>query len=107
MNIMLPFDNKAVHYQKKTKSSVGVHGAQTLIFNVVLCRSLGVLLSILSHMATESHASFCHHLASIVCRLLALNIVIFSEFALPNDPVNQFDNIVRYSFSFNIIVRSS
>jgi hypothetical protein len=36
MNIMLPFDNKAVHYQKKTKSSVGVHGAQTLIFNVVL-----------------------------------------------------------------------
>jgi hypothetical protein len=49
--------NKAVHYQKKTKSSVGVHGAQTLIFNVVLCRSLGVLLSILSHMATKSHAS--------------------------------------------------
>ena len=35
MHIILPFFNKDVDY-----NSVGVHGAQYLIFSVVFCRSL-------------------------------------------------------------------
>ena len=69
MNIILPFVIKLLITKKG--SSVGVHGAQSLIFSVVVCRSLCVLLSILAHLATKRHVSFCHHFASIVCHLLA------------------------------------
>jgi hypothetical protein len=39
----------------------GVHVARSLVFCVVLCRSLFVLLSFLAHLA-KGHASICHHL---------------------------------------------
>ena len=79
MDIIPPFCNKAVDYRKR--SSVGVHGAQSLISSVIFYRSLCVLLSIFAHLATKGQVSFCHHLASIVYPLLALNMLIFSEFA--------------------------
>ena len=43
---------------------------------VICCRMLFLLLSFLAHLA-KGNANFCHHLASVVCRLLTFHILIF------------------------------
>jgi hypothetical protein len=82
MNIILSFCNKAVDYKKD--SSVGVHGAQYLMLSVEFCRSLCVLLPILAHLATKGHICFLTSLD--IHRMTSVNILIYTEFAEPNDP---------------------
>jgi hypothetical protein len=38
----------------------------------------------LAHLA-KGNVSFCHHLASVVCRPLTFHILIFSETPQPNE----------------------
>ena len=53
----------------------GVRVAQSLVFCVVFCRSLSFFVA---HLA-KGNVSFCHHLASVVCRPLTFHILIFSS----------------------------
>ena len=41
-------------------------------------------ISLLAHLAKDN-VSFCHHLASVVCRPLFFRILIFSETPQPNE----------------------
>ena len=56
----------------------GVRVTYDLEFYVYFCRSLFVLLSFLAHLA-KGNVSFCHHLASVICRPLTFHIFIFSS----------------------------
>jgi hypothetical protein len=61
-----------------------LRGAQSLNLLTTSCRRINSTESLVN---CSSNVSFCHHLASVVCRPLTFHILIFSsETPQPNEP---------------------